>query len=142
MLIELFLLVILCCGFYLAYRAYTRQQEFRKLQHTLIDKAFEAAFYSSPLSTLPRSAGGLKLIRSDANYLGDDGSFLQSTRLYKISSEQYVLFICTTGQNGYLKPLSRLEAARHVRTTRNVLEAEFPDLVAVVLPGGKPAAPR
>jgi hypothetical protein len=72
----------------------------------------------------------LRLIRDVEEKYSDDGSFsLQATRLYQLPTGAYILFICTSGLNGYLKPLDALEAARHLRTSPEILAREFPNYV-------------
>ena len=126
--------LILLAGVLLSMQAARKNFHHKKNLVALVDQAFAKA----ALQRLPNSAefraSSLKLIRAVDEFSTVEGRVagLQSTRLYRATEETYVLFICTASSPGYLKLLTRLEAARHVRTTRKILEAEFPDLVSVV----------
>ncbi len=128
------LVLILILGILLTVQVARQNTHHKKNLVALVDQAFaKAASHRLPKSPEFR-ASSLTLIRAVDEFSTVEGRVagLQSTRLYRATHQTYVLFICTASSPGYLKLLTRLEAARHVRTTRKILEAEFPDLASVV----------
>jgi hypothetical protein len=129
----LFALLVLL-GVLLLLQAQRRNGSRKKELASQVERAFSVA----ALERLPRSPDfeptRLALVRALDEFSTLEGQVaaLQSTRLYRANRETYVLFICTAGTGGYMKLLTRLEAARHVRTTPTILEAEFPELAATV----------
>jgi hypothetical protein len=126
--------LILLVGVLLSVQAARQNTHHKKNLAALVDQAFAKAAAQRLPQTAEFRASSLTLIRAVDEFSTVEGRVagLQSTRLYRATQETYVLFICTASSPGYLKLLTRLEAARHVRTTRKILEAEFPDLASVV----------
>jgi hypothetical protein len=97
----------------------------------IVDDAFRRAAGSTLSKSHENRESSLTLIYSVEFFMGYSHDW-QATRLYRATPERYVLFICTRGETGHVGLLSRLEAARVVRTSADVLRKEFPELVGTV----------
>jgi hypothetical protein len=53
------------------------------------------------------------------------GRPVQTHRIYKTPTEQYFLFICTSGQDGYLAPISERQARNALRASPELYRREF-----------------
>jgi hypothetical protein len=129
---ELFIWITILAASALVFVWQVRLDARRRIElRRIVDDAFRRAAGSTLSKSRENRESSLTLIHSVEFFMGYSHDW-QATRLYRATPERYVLFICTRGETGHVGLLSRLEAARVVRTSADVLRKEFPELVGTV----------
>jgi hypothetical protein len=93
-------------------------------QRELIDEAFKRRARTSP--QFGSDLVDARLVHAIDNLFGDEPR-LQSSRLYVSDSGDHFLFVCTSGEDGFLTHLSRQRAENMVKPYPEVQRREFGD---------------
>jgi hypothetical protein len=90
-------------------------------QRQLVERAFGSQTQKHPgLATA-------KLVRKKEEIKGESAVSVHTDRIYKCLDGTYLLFLCTSGEPGYVTELSSERAKNALRSTPKILAEEFPD---------------
>lgn len=89
--------------------------------HQLVEDAFAKQLQKHPhLSTA-------RLVRQKDEEVAESAAGILTDRIYRDVNGSWWLFICQTGQPGYLTQLNTERAKNALRSTPRILAQEFPD---------------
>jgi hypothetical protein len=94
-------------------------------QRKTIDAAFAAKVVRSANASLCFDPSTAILIHESETIRGQSAILVQTSRLYRNGPGEYFLFMCTAGDPGFIKYLSRIEAMRMLKPYRKAYQAEL-----------------
>lgn len=86
-----------------------------------VEDAFEAQLQKHPQLATAR------LVRQKDEVVGESAAGVLTDRIYRCEDGSWWLFICSTGQPGYLTQLNPERVKNALRSTPKILVQEFPD---------------
>jgi hypothetical protein len=115
-----FLGLVVCLGF--ALLVHEARGNTIKDQCKRNDAAFQKQVQRYPTLSTAR------LVRQKDEASGDSAVAVLTDRIYQCEDGSYWLFICTSGEPGYLTQLNPERTKNALRSTPDILAKEFPDL--------------
>lgn len=117
--------VLAVAGFFYLRWAWRARQRIVDQQRKLIDDAFKSRSITSTSPSLSFEPTEATLVHEQETVRGESAVLVQTTRVYRNASGEYFLFICSAGDKGFIKHLSRAEAMRALKPHKATFAAEF-----------------
>jgi hypothetical protein len=122
-------LAVVACFAFVVWVSLARSRALSR-QRASIDEAFRSHNVASADPVLNSNPDTAVLLREQEECR--EGDAIQSHRIYRNESGEYFLFVCKSGEKGYLTHLTRQRAMNALRSDRSLFRREFPDAVASV----------
>jgi hypothetical protein len=122
---EVFSLLAVLAFAVLGYWHYVARDRALARQRNSIDAAFNAHTTASVDARFRFDPATAVLVQEQEECREADA--VQSQRIYRNDVGEYFLFICKSGESGYLKHLPREQAMNALRSNQLVFQREFPN---------------